>query len=725
VLRRWSLPCCAALSAVMVFAAQAAAATPEWSVVPTPRAHDVTDAVSCTSSTACVAVGSLTTLQGSTQTLAEQLFEGPGKEPEGEEEEEWRVLDTPSLSGTRSSSLLGVSCAAATACIAVGRSVETTGAVSALAELWNGTSWSLSSTPDPAGSRDARLNEVSCTAEDACTAVGSYTHKGATLGLVERWNGTEWTIQESPNPSESKQAQLLGVSCISPSACTAVGSYMTGSGAQALAESWDGTTWSLRPAPAPAGAVSAQLLSVSCTAASACTAVGAYNTSDTALALAERWNGNEWSIQSTPDRGTKNVLDGVSCTGFRACTAVGHATEGTLAEEWNGSEWIMRETPSPTARSRLLAVACISATSCKAAGEDGQGVSLDESLNGSAWSIVRTEHAVEHTVSVSCTSPVACTAVGWGYPLSPYDGTMVAEQWNGVRWSAQQVPSPPGTEGSGLYSVSCTAADSCTAVGSYKVIGKAPPQTLAEHWNGAEWAIQETSDPIGTADVGFAAVSCTAEDACTAVGTNSSIFGTQSTAFIERWNGSEWSIQESPSPTEPPEVQFKSVSCATSSSCIAVGLGVAEGWNGTTWSLQKVPLPLPPFGRDGGLFGVSCSAPSACTAVGQYDTGSFSKTLIERWNGSSWSPQSTPETPEEDAVDNRLEGVSCAASNACAAVGFGSHALAEGWNGTEWLIQSTARPQGPSRGVSCTAPTFCMSVGSNGENLLAETYTAP
>jgi hypothetical protein len=65
---------------------------------------------------------------------------------------------------------------------------------------------------------------------------------------------------------------------------------------------------------------------VACTSANACTAVGAYNTStNVPLPLAERWNGSSWTVQPTPTppNATASVLQAVSCTSATACTAVG------------------------------------------------------------------------------------------------------------------------------------------------------------------------------------------------------------------------------------------------------------------------------------------------------------------------------------------------------------------------------------------------------------------
>src|SRR5215468_4575339 len=59
--------------------------------------------------------------------------------------------------------------------------------------------------------------------------------------------------------------------------------------------------------------------------------------------------------------------------------------------------------------------------------------------------------------------------------------------------AARSSPCPaPGAAISYLYGVSCTAASSCTAVGSY--YNSANVQTtLAEYWDGSMWTIQATS----------------------------------------------------------------------------------------------------------------------------------------------------------------------------------------------------------------------------------------
>jgi hypothetical protein len=207
-----------------------------------------------------------------------------------------------------------------------------------LAERWNGTNWAIQPALNPAGARDSYLEAVSCTASTACTAVGQYYNSSGDLAtLAERWNGTNWAIQPTPNPAGATFSHLNGVSCTTSTACAAVGGYVSSSASGTLAERWNGTVWAIQPTPNPAGGTDDSLDAVSCTASTACTAVGTYLiTSVTDVTLAEAWNGTAWAIQPTPNPttaagGANGELDAVSCTASTTCTAVGYYGNGYLS----------------------------------------------------------------------------------------------------------------------------------------------------------------------------------------------------------------------------------------------------------------------------------------------------------------------------------------------------------------------------------------------------------
>jgi hypothetical protein len=102
-----------------------------------------------------------------------------------------------------------------------------------------------------------------------CIAVGVFDD----LTLAERWDGQNWTIQTTPNPSTTG-SNLAGVSCPSVTACIAVGSHWDSATdvEVSLAEGFDGSTWTAQPTPNPAEG--GYLYGVSCPSASACIAVG-------------------------------------------------------------------------------------------------------------------------------------------------------------------------------------------------------------------------------------------------------------------------------------------------------------------------------------------------------------------------------------------------------------------------------------------------------------------
>jgi hypothetical protein len=352
-----------------------------------------------------------------------------------------RVVTRPvpaSLNATTTEDVLfGVSCPAARACTAVG-STNSDGTGARLAKAWNGSNWRIQAVPG-----DGFLFAVSCTSARACTAVGQ-TSPGKPL--TERWNGTAWVNpRHNPGPLLSR---LTGVSCTSATRCIAVGHNGNG----ALAERWNGTTWALRTVPTPAGFNHDGLTDVSCTSASACTAVGFYiNDDDNHLPLAATWNGTTWTVRATPPVSDLSSLNSLSCTSASACMAVGTSPIGgneiptPLAEAWNGVAWKILPVPDPAGNGSLNGVSCSSAVACTAVGSASTGA-LAERWNGAKWAVQATPDAAGATLfSVSCSSATACTAVGEASPSVNASGNHVtlAERWNGTTWAIQPTPGNP------------------------------------------------------------------------------------------------------------------------------------------------------------------------------------------------------------------------------------------------------------------------------------------
>jgi hypothetical protein len=328
--------------------------------------------ISCASATACTAVGNAN--------AHEDEF-GSGALAERWNGTRWAIEPTPRVPGAlggdlSDSGLSAVSCTSASSCTAVGyyRAPDSGGFgyLAGLAERWNGTAWAAQ--PLPTSAEFSPLAGVSCTSATSCMAVGIFFKKTAPYKvLAERWNGTTWTAEAAPSPAGNEDVSMGGVSCTSATACTLVGSYENGDNQYTLAERWNGTTWAIQTTPNAAGSAESWLTGVSCTSATACIAVGyasGTKAGSVEVPLAERWNGTTWTILPTPNpAGPVNELDGVSCRSATACTAVGQRTSRTLAEQWNGKTWAIQGTPHPGVSSNeLSSVFCAAAVPCTAAG---------------------------------------------------------------------------------------------------------------------------------------------------------------------------------------------------------------------------------------------------------------------------------------------------------------------------------------------------------------------
>ena len=357
----------------------------------------------------------------------------------------WTIQPTP-MRGLHSngtpSSLSSVSCFSSSSCIASGRGVSRRGYIIPLADVWNGTAWRHMVIPNPTNSADSELLGMSCLTATFCLAVGFGSYPTASITekpIAETWDGTAWTVHMGVLPAGTSRALFSGVSCITATQCSVVGAYSSPGGSTPdtpLAEVWlDGSGWRRHTVPSPSGATAASLNSVVCSAANSCTAVGYYVSSTSqVLPLVETWNGTAWTAQSAPGTGQLNAL---ACTGTAPCMAVGcnSSTIGCaggppLVELWDGTSWTVGPAPDGT------------------------------SLQG-----------------VSCTSATTCTAVG-------LNGTgTYATAWDGTSWTDQATPNPSGSIGAVLNGIVCLSATSCEAVGNYQPsVGL--QYTLAEVYSG-------------------------------------------------------------------------------------------------------------------------------------------------------------------------------------------------------------------------------------------------
>src|SRR6266705_1078081 len=212
-----------------------------WKLVSSANAgtgDNVLVGVAAVSSSDVWAVGSSTNANDVEQTLIEHWDGTAGT-----------VAPSPNASrGT--TGLWGVAAASAADVWAVGNTTTDAGAIQTLIEHWDGTAWSLVTSPDPSLG-GSLLNGVTARPGDAW-AVGYFSSKNANAlqTLILHWNGTLWRVTRSPNAGTGQNNFLVDVASLSATDAWTVG-YSDGAiQSLALAEHWDGRRWSIVANPA-------------------------------------------------------------------------------------------------------------------------------------------------------------------------------------------------------------------------------------------------------------------------------------------------------------------------------------------------------------------------------------------------------------------------------------------------------------------------------------------
>ena len=283
----------------------------------------------------------------------------------------WAVLKSPSV-GTHDNLLASVSCVSTTFCVAVGSHSTGASGEATIIERWNGTAWTLMASPVPPGP-DNELLGVACPSVTMCVAVGRGLQVPART-LVEVWHGGAWTIAHTPNLSIDDNF-LQGVSCPTTTMCMAVGFSYIGAVAHSLVLAWHGGGgWALVAAPDRGGATGTYPYGVSCPTTMMCRAVGDFRTATVARTFILAWNGHAWTTLPSPNESaTSNELSGVDCATTTSCEAVGNFYSGgsrNLVERWTGAGWTVVPTPNAPGGDNYLAnVSCTSPVACTASGE--------------------------------------------------------------------------------------------------------------------------------------------------------------------------------------------------------------------------------------------------------------------------------------------------------------------------------------------------------------------
>jgi hypothetical protein len=262
-----------------------------WSVVPTPNpaASDRLSAVAAVSTSDVWAVGRVSF------SSPPVILNWNGRR--------WLSVKPPRQTGF----LTGVTAVSANDVWAVGES-QSSGAEQTLIEHFNGRKWSV--VPSPNTGFSDQLTAVTSVSASDVWAVG-FAEPNAFASpqtLILHWDGTSWSVVPSPDPAGvGVDNELSGATAVSATDVWAVGE--TGNGAQTLTEHWDGTSWTAVSSPS-----AGRLAGVAAVSASDIWAVGSVtDINGITTTVIEQWDGTSWSVVTSPNPSlNENVLAAAS-----------------------------------------------------------------------------------------------------------------------------------------------------------------------------------------------------------------------------------------------------------------------------------------------------------------------------------------------------------------------------------------------------------------------------
>ena len=430
------------------------------------------DPEACPSTSWCVAVGSYNDASGHLQGLIETWSAGSWTSQTAP-----LTNLSPAAANNPGVYFYALSCPSTTSCVAVGSYDDASGNQQGLIETLSGGIWTAQTAPlanlSPPAASDpmVTLTGLSCPSATSCVAVGSYsgTRQDA---LIETLTGQTWTSSNAPltglNPDTIPDSMLLGLSCATASSCVAVGQYQDITNAyQGLIETLSNGSWS--PSEAPIGGLNpvavspptVLLTSLSCPSISSCVAVGFYDATTGVQGLIETLANGAWAASTAPTSGLSpaaadppaDPLTSVSCPSVTTCVIVGSYTDSSGYQQglietlsnglWTASTATASAALSPPAATlndpsvSLTGLSCASTSSCVAVGSyvdsSGYQQGLIETLTSGSWT-ASAATASSTLVPAAATNPavnlaaVSCPGVGTCVAIGTYDDAS-GNQW--------------------------------------------------------------------------------------------------------------------------------------------------------------------------------------------------------------------------------------------------------------------------------------------------------
>jgi alpha-tubulin suppressor-like RCC1 family protein len=230
------------------------------------------------------------------------------------------------------------------------------------------------------------------------------------------------------------------------------------------------------------------------------------------------------------------------------------------------------------------------------------------------------------------------------------------------------------------------------------------------------WSVSPTPGfaPRDINNFSLAAVSAHGPDSAWAVGASSN----SNAPLAEQWTGKAWTATPVTGPAGAGSATLSGVADLGPQDAWAVGDSATEfgtsqrtlieHWNGTSWSIVPSPDPETGAGAFDVLTSISATGPDDVWAAGWFSPGeNFIALLLEHWNGTSWSLI----PPPTELATQLGDGVVAISAHDVWIVGDtgGQQTVTAHWNGSTWTQPPTPfLQQGHSvnhlTGVTATGP---------------------
>jgi hypothetical protein len=328
-----------------------------------------------------------------------------------------------------------------------------------------------------------------------------------------------------------------------------------------------------------------------------------------------------WSPNPSPP-GWQDSLADVAVLARDNVSAVGTASapdrtrDRALAERWDGSEWTALSPVSPAKFSRLQAVAAIDATSAWAVGSAGDDSfhthPLIQRLSGDTWTafpVPPIDGAASALVDVDVVSATDAWAVGWAYEaFDEHHSAPLTMHWDGSEWTVMYT--------GGRSAVDMRSPTDGWAVGYADSLGG--DYAYITRWDGTAWRYSANF----SLDWYLADIVAVSGTEALAVGSADRV----GRPLVLRWNGRSWVRLRAPALDDVSPAWLNALTATPDGTIYAVGgRRNAAGeerpfvvrWNGTTWSR----MPVSTSSRSPHLAGVVALSDHRVIAVGDRKRG--------------------------------------------------------------------------------------------------------